>query len=375
MDDDVHQGSGGRSTTVTGTAANAQAAANSETMTVTGASLMLTDDDKKGFAFTPAEFVEVTEGGAPAAYTVALTSEPVGDVGDVGDAVVTVEVAAEGNAFLSVSPSSLTFTAGDLGHGADGDGDGAGTTGTTWRSRVESSSLSHKARGGGYGSVSEPLPVSVEGDTKVRTSGASGTTTYIIEGRQVKVTVEAGVLEGIVVDFAGVRSAAAGPVPAMRISPDVPEEIIARAVGDGFNLGPEGSRTVVALEVMDAPGVRVCLPVNAEVDTTRDGIAARLRLIHYDEDKKVWAPDDEAMYEAAMKRMCVSGVTPSSPFATGYTDTKPGFPPRGEAGAGVHGGRGEIGDPAGGDGRRRRPELHHRDHREAPAGRAGLGGR
>ena len=34
--DDVHQGTAGRSTTVTGTAANAQAAANSETVTVTG---------------------------------------------------------------------------------------------------------------------------------------------------------------------------------------------------------------------------------------------------------------------------------------------------------------------------------------------------
>ena len=45
VDDDVHQGSGGRSATVTGTAANAQAAANSETVAVTGAALMLTDDE------------------------------------------------------------------------------------------------------------------------------------------------------------------------------------------------------------------------------------------------------------------------------------------------------------------------------------------
>ena len=45
VDDDVHQGSGGRAATVTGTAANAQAAANSETVAVTGAALMLTDDE------------------------------------------------------------------------------------------------------------------------------------------------------------------------------------------------------------------------------------------------------------------------------------------------------------------------------------------
>ena len=45
VDDDVHQGSGGRAATVTGTAANAQAAANSETVAVTGAALTLTDDE------------------------------------------------------------------------------------------------------------------------------------------------------------------------------------------------------------------------------------------------------------------------------------------------------------------------------------------
>ena len=45
VNDDVHQGTTGRSTTVTGTAANAQAAANSETVTVTGAPLTLTDDE------------------------------------------------------------------------------------------------------------------------------------------------------------------------------------------------------------------------------------------------------------------------------------------------------------------------------------------
>ena len=45
VNDDVHQGSGGRAATVTGTAANAQAAAEGETVAVTGAALMLTDDE------------------------------------------------------------------------------------------------------------------------------------------------------------------------------------------------------------------------------------------------------------------------------------------------------------------------------------------
>ena len=89
-------------------------------------------------------------------------------------------VAAEGNAFLSVTPPSLNFTAADWRQAqtvtvtAQDDGNDV----------AESSSVSHTASGGGYDGVSGSLPVSVEGETAVRTSGApeTRTTTYVVEG-------------------------------------------------------------------------------------------------------------------------------------------------------------------------------------------------
>ncbi len=300
-----------KTVTVSGTAQNTRAAADSTAVAVTPAMLTITDDDEKGFAFAPSEFVEVTEGGAPVAYMVALTSEP--------DGAVAVAVAA-GDTFLEVTPPSLTFDAANWRQ--------AQTVTVTARDDgndvAESSSVSHTASGGGYGGVSGSLPVSVAGETTVRTSAASGTTTYVIERRQVVVTVMAGVPEGIVVDFAGVGSVAAETVPTMTIAPSraVPAAIVTRAAGDGFNLGPEGSRTVVDLEVTDAPGVGVCLPVNAAV-AIGAGDDGRLRLIRH--DGSAWAPVAGAEYDAAMRRICAPGVTAFSPFATGYADTQPAF--------------------------------------------------
>ena len=296
-----------KTVTVTGTPANSQGAG-----TVTGASLTIRDD-KKGLAFARAEdpdfdrsrVLEVTEGGAGVAYTVKLTSEPVGEVA--------VKVAA-GNTFLSVSPTELTFRAADW--------NTARTVTVTARDDgnddAEPSSVSHRASGGGYDGVSGSLPVSVKGETAVRTDGASGTRTYFIERREVEVTVGDGVPSGIVVDFKGVKAVAA----AMTISRDVLAATVERAAGDGFNLGPEGSRTVVDIKVVNAPGVRVCLPVNAAaVAGARD--TGRLRLLR--DDGSVWAPVAGYEYDAAMARICAPGVTPFGPFATGYVDTTPAF--------------------------------------------------
>ena len=304
-----------KTVTVSGMAANSQGAG-----TVTGASLTIRDDEK-GLAFARAEdpdfdrsrVLEVTEGNPDGVgYTVALTSEPTGDVA--------VAVAAADNAFLSVSPTSLTFTATDWSTARtvtvtatdDGNDD------------AESSSVSHTASGGGYGGVSGSLQVLVTGETAVRTDGASGTRTYFIEGRRVEVTVEAGVPEGIVVDFAGVEAVEATTIT-MTISPNVPEATVERAADDGFNLGPddpEEPRMVVDIEVVNAPGVRVCLPVNAAVVAgARD--TGRLRLLRY--DGSVWAPVAGYEYDAAMARICASGVTSFSPFAVGYVDTRPEF--------------------------------------------------
>ena len=54
-----------KTVTVSGTAHNARAGADSMTVAVTPAMLTITDDDEKGFVLTPSELVEVTEGGAP----------------------------------------------------------------------------------------------------------------------------------------------------------------------------------------------------------------------------------------------------------------------------------------------------------------------
>ena len=79
---------------------------------------------------------------------------------------------------------------------------------------------------------------------------------------------------------------------------------------------------MVDIEVTDAPGVGVCLPVNVAV-VTGAGDDGRLRLIRH--DGSVWAPVAGAEYDAAMERMCAPEVTAFSPFATGYADTQPEF--------------------------------------------------
>ena len=307
-----------KTVTVSGTAANSQGAG-----TVTGASLTIRDDEK-GLAFARAEdpdfdrsrVLEVTEGNPDGTgYTVALTSWPTGTV------TVTVAVAS---ANVTVNPASLTFDATDWSTArtvtvtATDDGN----------DYAEPASVSHTASGGGYGGVFGSLQVSVTGETAVRTDGASGTRTYFIERREVEVTVGDGVPSGIVVDFAGVGSVAPGDAPTMTISPSraVPTAIVERAEDDGFNLGledPEGSRTVVDIEIVNAPGVRVCLPVNAAVVAgARD--TGRLRLLR--DDGSVWAPVAGAEeYDAAMARICAPGVTSFGPFATGYANTKPAF--------------------------------------------------
>ena len=95
-----------KAVTVTGMAANAQAAANSETMTVTGASLTIADDDTAGFVVSPTPSASLrlrtTESGETATFAVKLESKPTGDV--------VLGVASSDTTEGTVSPSSLTFT-------------------------------------------------------------------------------------------------------------------------------------------------------------------------------------------------------------------------------------------------------------------------
>ena len=312
-----------KTVTVSGTAANARASADSATMTVTAATLTIADDDEKGLAFAgagaePEDFegvLEVAEGGE-VAYTVALASAPVGTVG--------VAVAA-GNPSLSVAPERLTFTAEDWNTlrtvtvAAQDDGDDYVN---------EASWVSHTASGGGYDEVSGSLPVSVQGETRVEV--APGTTAaYTIEGRQVVVRVAPGVPAGVEVDFAGVGSVPAGTAPAMTVEGPaaVDAEVVARAAGDGFNLGAEEVRTVVDVAVTDLAGVGLCLPVAAAVVAgLPEGDTGRLRLLRYDEAGEAWGVVGEEYRPAAGTapgRVCAGRVDSFSPFATGYVDTRP----------------------------------------------------
>ena len=318
-----------KTVTVSGTAANDRAAADLEAVAVTSATLTIRDNDEKGFAFDPAEFIEVTEGNPDGTgYTVALTSEPVG----------TVTVTVSGRGRVTASPTTLKFAAiADSANSVNRwDAAQAVTVTATddGNDYAEPSSVSHTASGGDYGGVSgsppvsRSLPVSVKDETAVRTDGASTKTerTYFIEGRKVEVTVGAGVPEGIVVDFKGVKAVAAATTVTMSISQDVPTATVERAKGDGFNLGPKESRRMVNIDVSPAPssGLRICLPVTAAVVAgARD--AGRLRLLR--DDGSVWAPVAGAEeYDAAMSRICASGVKSFGPFATGYVDTTPAFP-------------------------------------------------
>ena len=243
---------------VTGTAANDRAREDGGTMTVTAATLTLEDDDEKGLKFTPPEFLAVTAGGSTT-YTVALTSEPTGEV--------TVTVPSGGD--VTPSPSSLTFTAADwrtaqavtvtaAPDDADGYADAAAP-------------LVHRAAGGGYAGVAGTVSVAVMGDTVVAVE-PGGRNDYGIGGRRVTVTAEAGVRAGIEVDLAELG---AGEPLTVTLDPEVASETIERTANDGFGLGPEAARTVVDIAVSAAPssGVRICLPVTAEVRRAARGRA------------------------------------------------------------------------------------------------------
>ena len=172
-----------KTVTVSGTAVNSRAAADSMTVAVTGADLTITDDDTKGLLFiaagTTAGVVAVDVAGGGAAYTVELTSQPTGPV--------TVAVTSD-NDDVSVDPRRLTFAVSawnapqTVTVTAQADEDDLADT----------ASLTHTVSGGGYGGVTGTLTVAVAeaGDTRIVTDGAAGETTYYVNGHLVTQTVE-----------------------------------------------------------------------------------------------------------------------------------------------------------------------------------------
>ena len=111
MNDDVHQGAAGRSTTVTATAANAQATAEGETVAVTGAPLTLTDDERPPTVALVLAPASITESGGVSTVTATLS-------GTSSEAVTVTVTAAAGTGaeaadFTLSSATTLTIAAGD----------------------------------------------------------------------------------------------------------------------------------------------------------------------------------------------------------------------------------------------------------------------
>ena len=284
---------------------------------VTGADLTIADDDEKGLAFavagTSATVVKVTAG-IDKTYTVKLTSMPAGAV------TVAVTASPESrNEDVQVRPAALTFPA------------SAWDTAQVVTVTVEANeggyaaplALAHGASGGDYYDVRGELPVSVTGETVVEV--APGTMTYAIEGRQVEVTVEGAVPDGIEVDFEGVGS---GSPLALTFSPEVPAATLAEAALNGFGGLAESlgdARRVVDISVtgtVPSPGLKICLPVS---DGLRDAAAGlrdasadrNLLLLRY--DGNVWA--EVGGSSPTGTHVCAPGVMSFSPFAVGYADT------------------------------------------------------
>ena len=133
------------------------------------------DDDTAGLAFVPDELT-VNEG-ADATYTVALTSEPTGNVtvtvaGASGEVEFDTDTGTDGN------QNALSFTTSDWNSGktvtvsAGQDDDAA----------PDSATLTHTASGGGYGSVTGDLDVTVTDDDSATVTLTVSSSGAITEG-------------------------------------------------------------------------------------------------------------------------------------------------------------------------------------------------
>ena len=138
----------------------------------------ITEKDSADLVITPTPLT-VTEGDVDGAtYTVALASEPTGDV--------TVTISGHSGADLSLDKTVLTFTADDW--------DTAQTVKVTAAHDDDAAddpeTLTHTASGGDYDSLSKDLPVTITDDAPATVTVSFGADRYTIaEGGTVEVTV------------------------------------------------------------------------------------------------------------------------------------------------------------------------------------------
>ena len=149
-----------------------------------------------------------------------------------------------------------------------------------------------------------------------RLAPREGTTIYRVNGRRVTVTVRPGTREDVEIvlpaDLAEDVEVTLGPPAA-----DVP----LRSARFGF--GPGSPPAVVDIMVFDVPdgGLKVCLPVNADLRAEADAADRPVRLLHY--DGSGW--ESVANARDLGRQVCASGGNGVFPVRPGYADTVPHF--------------------------------------------------
>ncbi len=148
-----------------------------------------------------------------------------------------------------------------------------------------------------------------------------GTQTYTVNGQQVTVTQAPGTLAGIALTVT--EPARLDGAVTITLAPPGADMPVVRG---GYGFGPAGARAVVALTVTPVPagGLRVCLPVPAEVRTAAGERA--LVLVRYTGQQ--WEPVAGAEDDAAAGQVCAAGMTAFGPLGVGYANRVPTFEDR-----------------------------------------------
>ena len=295
-------------TVATLTVDNSRATADSTTMTVTAATLTIRDIDERGVVFDPAAVVVAP--GTSTFYTAKLKSRPT--------ATVTVRLSPPDS--LTVSPLLLTF-APDAWNVAQT----VTVTARTAAASAEAVRFTHAVSGGDYDRVpDDEIPaLSVAGKEtpkdQIKTTGAPGLKSYVVDGQPVTVTETEGVPPGVRVEPLSRRLT--GPLD-MKVTLLTPEDA-KKAAGSRYRLGREGeSGVAVNVEVPSRPNddLRLCLPVTTDLRKAADG--RPLVLLRGGEPvmgSRQMPPDGEVI------EVCADRVPSFSPFAVGYLRSKPSF--------------------------------------------------
>ena len=295
VDDAIHQGSVGRSTTVTATVANARATADGTTMTVTGATLMLTDDEMAPGATLALSDNSIAENGGTSVVSATLsgasavpttvTVTPEDGFYTVGpDAIIAIPAEATANAADTVTitavdnatdePNRMTTVTGTLAN-AVGAGSVTGATLTledndaapTVTLSVASSSISEN---GGTTMVSATL-----------SHPSSAVTTVTVTGGGTAYTVASGTGATIVIAEGSTASTDRATITADDNAVDAAPNMVT-VTGTAQNTQGVGTVTGAALTITDDDTAAIVRSAGAtetaRVRTSEDGSTAEVEV-------------------------------------------------------------------------------------------------